>query len=116
MRTFVLLIAGALGIGCGRAADSSSCPSIAAQAQQIVSTAKSCMQDSDCSFYDRTACGLEGQCGATISVSSKSQLDGVIASWSSECPKAASQCPVWPVLPPGAHCVTGMCQCEGNGC
>lgn len=78
-------------------------------------TQRSCTQDSDCVFIT-TACGLPGQCGATVNVNAATHLESISKEWTSECPNDAKVCPHCPVPPTAVACVSGLCSCAGGSC
>jgi hypothetical protein len=96
--------------------DSSACSTIAAQAQQLTATLRSCRGDEDCVAYPSTACGLVGECGAAISSGARGQLDQLIHEWRSDCPILAQQCGDCPAPPTAARCRDGVCVCAGGSC
>ena len=101
---------------CTTTLDDPACPTIELQAQQLMTTLKSCRADDDCVLADTTMCGLPERCAVPISAGAKPQLDNLVRQWTAECSISASYCSACAAHATAARCVDGQCACVGEGC
>ena len=113
MRFLMVVAAGVLMAACGTTpTDSAACQTIAVQVAQLISTSKRCAVDTDCTCYLQTACGLYGECGVSVNVLARPQLDALITEWAVDCPTEATSCTNCGAQPGTAICRAHVCACQ----